>query len=64
MARVRGMVDLADTDDTALLRAWLTVAGPGADVVLTMDEEAACQRRVDRFTHMWASGSGTDRFLL
>jgi hypothetical protein len=55
---LHGMLDSADTDDTALLRPRLTAAGPGADVVLTTGEEAAYQRSVDRFNHMWASGSG------
>jgi hypothetical protein len=70
IARVHGVLDLADTDDTDVLRSRLTAAAGSdapevivVDVVLRAGEEAAYQRTVDRFNSMWASGSGLDRFL-
>jgi hypothetical protein len=62
-AQIAGLLDLAETADTTVLRALLETAGPAGDVVLTIDAEAAYQRLADRFNQMWALGSGISRFL-
>jgi hypothetical protein len=62
LARVLGVLDLAATDDTALLTARIEVPA-GVDVVLTPAEEAAYARLTDRINTMWADRSGLDRFL-
>ena len=62
LARAHGPLDLADTDDTATLRARLRAAG-GADVVLTPAEEAAYHRLAGRTNAMWTSSNPLDRWL-
>jgi hypothetical protein len=52
-AGISGLLDLADTGDTILLRERLAAAGLGADVVLTPVEERAYQATTDRFNAMW-----------
>jgi hypothetical protein len=61
LARLHGLLDLAWTDDVALLYSRICAAGP-ADVVLTSAEEAAYQRTAGRFDGMWTPGSGAIRF--
>lgn len=63
LARLAGLLDLAPTDDTRLLTARLRAIPPGADCVLSDAEEAAHARTADRMNHMWAHGSGIDRYL-
>jgi hypothetical protein len=63
LARLAGLLDLAPTDDTRLLTARLRATPPGTDCVLGDAEEAAHARTADRMTHMWAHGSGIDRYL-
>lgn len=62
LARAHGLLDLADTDDTALLRKRLTDAA-GRDVVLTTAEEAAYQRLAERMNTMWTSRDPMARWL-
>ena len=62
VARLAGLLDLAPTEDTALLLTRLLAAPPGADLVLTEAEEQAYGRTVDRMNAMWVHGSGVDRF--
>jgi hypothetical protein len=62
LARALGVLDLAVTDDTAMLTARVE-APAGADVVLTATEEAAYTRLADRINTTWADRSGIDRFL-
>ncbi|MGN9781513.1 hypothetical protein ACTMTF_08800 [Nonomuraea sp. ZG12] len=52
-AGISGLLDLADTGDTILLRERLAAAGLGADVVLTPVEERAYRATTDRFNAMW-----------
>ena len=63
LARLAGLLDLAPTDDTRLLTARLRATPPGTDCVLSDAEEAAHARTADRMNHMWAHGSGIDRYL-
>lgn len=63
LRRLAGLLDLAATDDTRLLTARLRVTPPGADCVLSDAEEAAHARTADRMNHIWAHGSGIDRYL-
>jgi hypothetical protein len=63
LARLAGLLDPAPTDDTPLLTARLRATPPGTDCVLSDDEEAAHARTADRMNHMWAHGSGIDRYL-
>ncbi|SNR79848.1 hypothetical protein SAMN06272737_12634 [Blastococcus mobilis] len=63
LARLAGLLDLAPSDDTRLLTARLRATPPGTDCVLTDAEEAAHARTADRMNHMWAHGSGIDRYL-
>jgi hypothetical protein len=62
LARVLSVLDLAVTDDTAPLTARVEVQA-GADVVLSLAEEAAYARLADRINTMWADRSGINRFL-
>jgi hypothetical protein len=62
LARALGVLDLAVTDDTALLITLIEVP-PGVDVVLNAAEEAAYARLADRINTMWADKSGIDRHL-
>jgi hypothetical protein len=62
-AQIAGLLDLAETADTIVLRALLETAGPADDVVLTVPAEAAYQRLAGRFNQLWALGSGISRFL-
>jgi hypothetical protein len=62
-AQIAGLLDLAETPDTAVLRGLLETTGPTVDVVLTVDAEAAYQRLAGRFNQMWELGSGISRFL-
>lgn len=57
-ARISGLLDLADTPDSIVLRERLAAAGPGADVVLTPEAERAYQATADRLNTMWP-GTGT-----
>ncbi|MFI7455440.1 hypothetical protein ACIBQX_48835 [Nonomuraea sp. NPDC049714] len=61
-AQLAGLLDLADTDDTELLRERLAAAGPADDVVLTETEEQAYRRTVDRVNGMWTLGDPVERF--
>jgi hypothetical protein len=63
LARLAGLLDLAPTDDTRLLTARLRATPPGTDCVLSDAEEAAHARTADRMNHIWAHGSGIDRYL-
>lgn len=63
LARLAGLLDLACTDDARLLTARPRGTPPGADCVLSDAEEAAYARIADRMNHMWAHGSGIDRYL-
>ncbi|TQN37311.1 hypothetical protein FHU33_3957 [Blastococcus colisei] len=63
LARLAGLLDLAHTDDTRLLTARLRATPPGTDCVLSDAEEAAHARTADRMNHIWAHGSGIDRYL-
>jgi hypothetical protein len=63
LVRLAGLLDLAPTDDTRLLTARLRATPPGTDCVLSDAEEAAHARTADRMNHMWAHGSGIDRYL-
>lgn len=50
-ARIHGMLDLADTADTALLHQARRAVGEDAEeIVLTAEQEAAYHRTVDRIT--------------
>lgn len=62
-AQIAGLLDLAETTDTTVLRELLETAGPAVDVALTVDAEAAYQRLAERFDQMRALGSGISRFL-
>lgn len=63
VAQIAGLLDLAETADSTVLRTLLEAAGPNGDVVLTADADAAYQRLAARFNQMWALGSGQSRFL-
>jgi hypothetical protein len=63
VAQIAGLLDLAETADTTVLRGLLETAGPAGDVVLTVDAEAAYQHLAGRFNQMWVLGSGMSRFL-
>ncbi len=55
LARVLGLLDLAGTDDTALLVRRLRAAHGDGRLELTRDEEDAHRRTLDRMTGMWGS---------
>jgi hypothetical protein len=61
-ARLAGLLDLAPDHDTEIL-AGLAAAGPGQDVVLTPDDEAAYQRFAARANQMWTLGDPLARYL-
>jgi len=63
LARITGLLDLAWTPELERLHTRLSHTGPGQDVTLTIEEEAAYQATADRFNAMWALGSGFDRFI-
>ena len=63
LARLAGLLDLTPTDDTRLLTARLRATPPRTDCVLSDAEEAAHARTADRMNHLWAGGSGIDRYL-
>jgi hypothetical protein len=63
LARLANLLDLAPTDDTRLLTARLWAIPPGTDCVLSDTEGAAHARTADRMNHIWAHGSGIDRYL-
>ena len=63
VARLAGLLDQSPTDDTRLLTARLRTTPPGTDCVLSDAEEAAHARTADRINHIWAHGSGIDRYL-
>ncbi|MBN6057137.1 hypothetical protein JYK22_34760, partial [Nonomuraea sp. RK-328] len=48
-----GLLDLADTGESIVLRERLAAAGPGVDVVLTPVQESAYRATVERLTAMW-----------
>ncbi|MGP3957355.1 hypothetical protein ACTWPT_15245 [Nonomuraea sp. 3N208] len=52
-ASISGLLDLADTAESIVLRERLAAAGPGADVVLTPAVEEAYQATADRLNAMW-----------
>jgi hypothetical protein len=59
LARVLGLLDLVDTDDTALLvRRMRDTAAGSADLELTSEEEGAHRRTLERMTGMWGSIPG------
>lgn len=60
VARLHGMLDLELTDDARSLLPRLRALADG-DVVLTIEEEGAYRRTVDRINAMW-TGSGLDRW--
>jgi hypothetical protein len=60
VARLHGVLDLELTDEARLLLPRLR-ATAGGDVVLTLAEEAAYGRTVDRINTMW-TGSALDRW--
>ncbi|MFB4271473.1 hypothetical protein [Nonomuraea sp. GTA35] len=62
-AQLAGLLDLADTGDTVMLRERLAAAGPTDDVVLTRLEEDAYRRTVTRLNAMWALGDPLARFI-
>lgn len=62
-ARLAGLLDLAPTRDSELLVERLRACPPGVDLVLTEAEEQAYVRTADRMNHIWALGSGVDRYL-
>lgn len=56
LARVLGLLDLVDTDDTTLLvRRMRTVVGDPARLELSAEEERAHRRTLERMTGMWGS---------
>ena len=63
LARLASLLDLAPTDDTRLLTARLRATPLGTDCMLSDAEEAAHARTADRMNHIWAHGSGIDRYL-
>ncbi len=62
LARLAGLLDLAPSDDTRLLTDRLRATPPGTDCMLNDAEEAAHARTADRMNHIWAHGSGLDRY--
>ncbi|TMR12425.1 hypothetical protein ETD86_32795 [Nonomuraea turkmeniaca] len=52
-ASISGLLDLADTAESIVLRERLAAAGPGADVVLTPAVEEAYQATANRLNAMW-----------
>ncbi|GAA3199341.1 hypothetical protein [Nonomuraea roseoviolacea] len=48
-----GLLDLADTGESIVLRERLAAAGPGVDVVLSPVQESAYRATVERLTAMW-----------
>jgi hypothetical protein len=52
-AGISGLLDLADTAESIVLRERLAAAGPGADVVLTPAIEEAYQVTANRLNAMW-----------
>jgi hypothetical protein len=62
LARVLGLLDLAQTEDTSRLAALVAAAGD-SDLVLDATGEAAYRRAVTRFTDMWSPRNSLDRFL-
>ncbi|GLW10157.1 hypothetical protein Misp01_52860 [Microtetraspora sp. NBRC 13810] len=52
-ARISGLLDLADTAESILLREHLAAAGPGADVVLAPAVEQAYLATARRIATMW-----------
>jgi hypothetical protein len=52
-ARLSGLLDLADTAESVLLRERLAAAGPGADVVLTPGQDQAYRATAARMPAMW-----------
>lgn len=63
LARAHGLLDLVDTDDTALLRARLLEDGVAGDVVLTTQEGHAYGRLAERMNAMWALSDPLAHFL-
>ncbi|MEU6998711.1 hypothetical protein [Nonomuraea sp. NPDC046570] len=64
IGELSGVLDLVDTDDTALLRERLITVGPAADVVLTGAEVEAYRRTVTRLNAMWALGESALRLFV
>jgi hypothetical protein len=63
VAQIAGLLDLAPDGDTETLRALVDAAGPGGDVVLSPDSEAAYQRYAARANAMWALSDPIARYL-
>ncbi|MPQ96700.1 LuxR family transcriptional regulator [Modestobacter sp. I12A-02628] len=63
IARVAGLLDLADTEQTQLLVARLSGNPPGRDLALTRAEEAAYDHTADRMNAMWGLGSPATRIF-
>ncbi|MFB4286262.1 hypothetical protein ACBI99_01385 [Nonomuraea sp. ATR24] len=55
-ARISGLLDLADTAESIVLREYLAAAGPGGDVVLTSAVEEAYRITAARLDTMWPRG--------
>ncbi|WP_219502843.1 hypothetical protein [Nonomuraea ceibae] len=55
-ARISGLLDLADTAESIVLREYLAAAGPGGDVVLTSAVEEAYRITAARIDTMWPRG--------
>ena len=62
-ARIAGLLDLAPDADTELLTAIIGAAGPGADVVLDHEGEAAYERYARRANAMWALSDPLSMYL-
>lgn len=57
------LLDLAPDRDTEILTAFIQAAGPGQDIVLTADGEAAYQRYANRANRAWTGGNPLTRYL-
>jgi hypothetical protein len=63
IAQLAALLDLAPDRDTEILTALTEAAGPGQDVVLSPDGEAAYQRYATRANRVWAHGDPLARYL-
>lgn len=63
VARLAGLLDLFPHRRHPAAHRPAAGHPPGTDCVLSDAEEAAHARTADRMNHMWAHGSGIDRYL-
>jgi hypothetical protein len=63
LARLAGLLSLAPDRDTEVLTALVQAAGPGQDIVLSPDGEAAYQRYATRANRAWTGGNPLTRYL-